>query len=191
MSIGQKILSQRGKYHSFFNETMSFIHRGILKTINKSLVSKIYVSCELAIDGWVISEISRLLSNKNQIIVPSPFNPNEDDESGRHEQSRLKAIRNANCTIVIVGEETGFSDRIDREIHETLKNKNGLVAFSKPGMDPIKASVPPRLLDNLESGSGYAKWHMLPKSETIANRLINLACNTDRRKIRNSRLLMT
>lgn len=144
------------------------------------MVTDVFISSDLLSEGWVMQEIDRLLSTRFNVSSHTPIKGS----------SAYQIIADTQCTIVLVGENTALNQQMDREIYETLRLKNGLLALLKPGISPGHSSVPPRLVDNLDAGSGYAKWCMFPKSSDLLMYMINIAYHSDKKKIRNSRNLM-
>ncbi len=152
-------------------------------------MDKIYVSCDRTCEQWIITDLTQRLALQFQLVYSRQFELGQFEERSITKSEWLGPISDCTGTIVIIGERTASSVVVDHEIHETLNRQKGLIAFSNPGIIHSKASVPKRMTDNLDSGSGYSMWHKFPDSGRLAVWLVKVACNADRRKIRNGRAL--
>ena len=149
-------------------------------------MKKVYVSHDSRYGVKPLDKLAQLMGNKYELL-PSTFSSANPGAFDHHELS--SCITQTACTVLLIGDHERRQAQMDLEIFETLNAENGLIAFSYPNLNPNQAWIPPRLLDNLQLASRYASWHKFPESQKVAIWLINLACNTDIRRIRNSRRL--
>ena len=111
----------------------------------------------------------------------------DSDDTDYLNQVCRNAIDGTSVTIVMIGRQTGCRKFVDWEIMHTLFREHGLLAVSRPNLTDSDACLPKRLVDNLKSGTGYAKWYRYPASAASLKAMIDEAYAADSRKIDNSR----
>lgn len=96
-------------------------------------------------------------------------------------QIRSKYLRDTTVTIVMVGRETWGRRFVDWEIAASLRNTatsaaSGLMAITLPSAaNFVGKQLPARVQDNVDGGTGYARWWKYPNSSASLANLIEEA----------------
>ena len=150
-------------------------------------MKKLYFCTGYNISKSALARLTSTLSSRNQVQFDTDIS---DPFSYPRSQNHIDLVYESDVTILILGSNLEFSEYVDRVIAISLKNGNGLVAFTDTIFPVDKVIIPPRLADNLYSAGGYAYWHMFPSSSESGDWIISLASRSDVRAIRNKRPLI-
>lgn len=106
---------------------------------------------------------------------------NSTNEDYIKSQIRERYLRDTTVTIVLVGRETWGRKFVDWEVGASLRNTttasaSGLLAITLPSTaDYSGKKLPARVEDNVNGGTGYAKWWTYPTSGASLADLIETA----------------
>ena len=149
---------------------------------------KVFVSYHHKGEQGVVDDFIQEFSEDYEVFTDKSLDRAADSEDAEYlNQVCRDAIDGTSVTIVIMGKQTGCRKFVDWEIKHTLYREHGLLGISRPGLTDTDACLPKRLLDNLKSGTGYAKWYTYPTTGSSLKTMIDEAYNADTQKIDNSR----
>lgn len=149
---------------------------------------KVFISYHHKGEQAVVDDFVNTFSNDYEVFTDQSIDRAADREDTKYlNQVCRDAIDGTSVTIVMVGKKTGCRKFVDWEIMYTLFRKHGLVAISTPGLAKSDASLPNRLVDNLNSGTGYATWYNYPSGASVLKDMIDEAYAADPNKIENDR----
>jgi hypothetical protein len=125
------------------------------------------------------TEVTEFLEAFEEVFIPRVLGVSDEDDfidstdTGYvMEQIREKYLTDSTVTIVLIGGCTWARRYVDWEVFSTLRNdknnrRSGLVAITLPSSadDPVRR-LPPRVDDNVDGDSRYARWYKYPRSTT-------------------------
>jgi len=149
---------------------------------------KVFISYHHKGEQTVVEDFIETFSEDYDVFTDQSLDRAADSDDAEYlNQVCRDAIDGTSVTIVMIGKQTGCRKFVDWELRYTLHCEHGLLALSKPDLEDNDACLPKRLVDNLKSGTGYAKWYKYPSSATSLKNMIDEAYNADTGKIDNSR----
>ena len=149
---------------------------------------KVFISYHHKGEQDVVDDFIQTFSEDYDVFTDKSLERAADSEDTEYlNQVCREAIDGTSVTIVMIGKQTGCRKFVDWEIRHTLYREHGLVGISRPGLGHSQACLPKRLVDNLTSGSGFAKWYTYPSSAASLKGVIDEAYAADPKKIDNSR----
>jgi len=149
---------------------------------------RVFISYHHKGEQSVVDNFIRTFSEEYEIFTDQSIDRAADSEDTDYlNQVCRDAIDGTSVTIVMMGEQTGCRKFVDWEIRYTLYCEHGLFAISRPNLADSDACLPKRLVDNLKSGTGYAKWYNYPSTASSLKSMIDEAYEADTGKIDNSR----
>lgn len=149
---------------------------------------KVFISYHHAGEQSAVNDFVETFSEYYEVFTDESLDRAADSEDTDYlNQVCRDAIDGTSVTIVMMGKQTGCRKFVDWEVRHTLYREHGLLGISRPNLADSDACLPKRLVDNLKSGTGYAKWYSYPTSASSLKAMIDEAYAADSSKIDNSR----
>ncbi len=151
---------------------------------------RVFISYHHEGEQTIVNDFIRNFSDRYDVFTDRSLDRAADSQDVEYLNEVCRdAIDGTSVTIVMIGQQTGNRKFVDWEIRYTLYRNHGLVAISRPNLDSSMASLPARLVDNIDSG--YAKWYEYPSDASELEYMIDQAYASEKARIVNSREKMS